>query len=437
MADPGSDPRAGFQIDFRSLLRRGTLLAVRELTDTRTCHLVGGILRDTALGMGSSDVDLVVSGSGRRLAERLADRFRTRVIQLGGDRFAAYRVPSRHAQIDIWDRGTADLETDLRRRDLTIHSFAVDLHTGEIIDPFDGCHDLSAGILRMTTRFAFDDDPLRVMRLCRFAALLSDFRVDPGTLRQAARSSSGLEGVASERVRQEIESSLKQPRAGFAIALWLGLGVFPDSLLGETMGPDARHRLRSDLAKAFAAIDKTARLLPGGVDLAPAHMALLLRSYEKLSGLATRDSVAALRQAGLLTRRSTNTILRVLASPTPPRSEPERRWYLHSLGDLWPAAVCLASASAEIDSTPGTGFHADELGRLIHLATERAFEVFDPPPLVTGTDLQRELGLEAGPRLGRILARLRRLQIEGTVRSRQQALELAGELKADSNLDPD
>ena len=77
------------------------------------------------------------------------------------------------------------------------------------------------------------------------------------------------------------------------------------------------------------------------------------------------------------------------------------------------------------------------MGRLIHLATERAFEVFDPPPLVTGTDLQRELGLEAGPRLGRILARLRRLQIEGTVRSRQQALELAGELKADSNLDPD
>ncbi len=85
-----------------------------------------------------------------------------------------------------------------------------------------------------------------------------------------------------------------------------------------------------------------------------------------------------------------------------------------------------------IDMIPDRELSGTELRALIDLATNNASEIFDPPPLVTGRDLQRELGLASGPRLGQILAEIRRLQIEGTVTTRRQALGLASELTLDS-----
>jgi tRNA nucleotidyltransferase/poly(A) polymerase len=152
-------------------------------------YLVGGAVRDLALGVEPKDRDYVVVGSSTN--EMLALGFK----QVGAD-FPVFLHPEtgeEHA-LARTERKTgkgyhgftvnADpsvtLEDDLQRRDLTINSMAMDMDTDNLIDPWGGLNDLLQGVLRHTSE-AFADDPLRAIRLARFAARLPDFSIAPET----------------------------------------------------------------------------------------------------------------------------------------------------------------------------------------------------------------------------------------------------------------
>ncbi len=152
-----------------------------------SCHLVGGALRDTALGETIRDLDAVVEQRGHIIAERLAANTSGRLVVLGGDRFAAYRVVLPEMTVDLWDRQGASLESDLLRRDLTVNSFALDLSSGDLSDPADGLTDLRNRLLRATGTKVFADDPLRALRLARLAGQLPKFSVEPATISLARR----------------------------------------------------------------------------------------------------------------------------------------------------------------------------------------------------------------------------------------------------------
>src|SRR3954469_4372126 len=147
------------------------------------CHLVGGILRDRALGLPSHDVDAVVSGGGgREMAERLAAGLPARLVFLGGKEFAAYRLVGEDVTVDLWDREGTSRHQDLARRDFTVNAFALDARSGELVDPFGGLADLERRLLRATTPESFTGDPLRVLRLPRLLLRLPRFAADPATL---------------------------------------------------------------------------------------------------------------------------------------------------------------------------------------------------------------------------------------------------------------
>lgn len=146
-------------------------------------------MRDHYLHRPSTDIDVVVVGSGIALAEALGRELHTKVsvfktfgtamlrsggveVEFVGARRESYTHDSRKPQVEA---GT--LEDDQRRRDFTINAMAWSLDEGafgELVDPFDGMDDLEECIIRTPCDpdITFSDDPLRMMRAVRFAAQL-------------------------------------------------------------------------------------------------------------------------------------------------------------------------------------------------------------------------------------------------------------------------
>ena len=175
-------------------------------------YAVGGAVRDALLGLEVKDRDWVVVGA--RPEEMLAQGFRP----VGKD-FPVFLHPQSHEEYALarTERKTAPgytgfsfhaapdvtLEDDLLRRDLTINAIAQD-EAGNLIDPYHGREDLAAGILRHVSP-AFAEDPVRILRVARFMARSTDFRVAPETmaLMRSMTAAGEVDALVSERIWQE------------------------------------------------------------------------------------------------------------------------------------------------------------------------------------------------------------------------------------------
>ena len=186
--------------------------------------LVGGAIRDELLGLAVKEKDWVVTGSSP--AQMLAANYR----QVGadfpvflhpetGEEYALARTERKSGKgyhgFKVDFRPDVSLEEDLQRRDLTVNAIARD-QSGELIDPWGGQADLDARLLRHVSP-AFSEDPLRVLRIARFAARFAHlgFRIAPETLQlMTAMAASGeLAELTPERVFTEIRKafSSRQP----------------------------------------------------------------------------------------------------------------------------------------------------------------------------------------------------------------------------------
>lgn len=187
-------------------------------------YLVGGAVRDKLLGLNVKDHDYVVVGSTPQ--EMLDKGFRP----VGKD-FPVFLHPKTHEEYALarTERKTAKgyhgfvfntdksvtLEDDLSRRDLTINAIAQDIKTGEIIDPFNGQADIKDRVLRHVS-YAFEEDPVRILRIARFAARFAKFGfvVNPKTnlLMQEMVKNGEVDALVPERVWQELSKSLNETK---------------------------------------------------------------------------------------------------------------------------------------------------------------------------------------------------------------------------------
>ena len=200
-------------------------------------YVVGGYVRDRLLNIPSNDMDIVCVGSGIELARQLAgklrpiprvvyyERFGTAMIkhknleiEFVGARKESYRADSRKP---IVENGT--LEDDQNRRDFTINALAVSINEfdyGEIIDPFDGLHDLEERIIRTPREpgMTFSDDPLRMLRAIRFSTQL-DFTIERSTFNGIRKYRNRINIVSKERISGELLKILKcaRPSKGFLL----------------------------------------------------------------------------------------------------------------------------------------------------------------------------------------------------------------------------
>jgi tRNA nucleotidyltransferase (CCA-adding enzyme) len=185
-------------------------------------YVVGGAVRDELLGLPLQDRDHVVVGAtpeemvaagfkpvGRDFPVFLHPRTHEEYALARTERKSGrgYKGFTIHAAPDV------TLEDDLRRRDLTINAMAKD-EQGRLIDPFGGAHDLKAGILRHVSE-AFAEDPVRILRVARFAARFG-FRVADETMHLMRRmvASGETDYLVPERVWQEFSKGLGEEHPG-------------------------------------------------------------------------------------------------------------------------------------------------------------------------------------------------------------------------------
>ena len=217
-------------------------------------YLVGGAVRDELLGLPVRERDWVVVGASPEDMEQLGYR------PVGRD-FPVFLHPETHEEYALarTERKTGrgyrgfevhcatdvTLEDDLRRRDLTINAMARDA-TGRLVDPYGGQADLERKLLRHVSE-AFAEDPVRILRVARFAARFAPlgFTVAPGTveLMRGVVASGEVDALVPERVWQETLKALSEPRPDAFLAVLRDCGalarIFPelDALWGVPQPP--------------------------------------------------------------------------------------------------------------------------------------------------------------------------------------------------------
>lgn len=457
------------------------LEVAREALAGEQAWVVGGALRDRALSRppgATQDVDLIVDGDVRAAARRLAKAARGPAFELS-DAFGAWRVMAadRSWQADLTPLREGSLEADLALRDFTVNAIAEPLAGGDPVDPHGGIADAERRVLRMVSPRAFGDDPLRVVRLARFAVTLG-LEPDAETEAAAAPHAAGLERVAGERVYAELRALLTSDQAPEGIELLRRSGalavVLPeiDALAGleQTIyhHKDAYgHTLEvleraAELERDPAALfgeplgARVAALLaePLGDDLTRGgglRFAALLHDAAKPPtqvpspkggyGFPGHDSIGAGMARDVLARlRASERVRAYVAGLTRHHLRPgflvhdaplHRRdvfGYLQA-SDPYAADVILLSMA---DRMATRGRKADEaIAKHLDVARDLLEAALDwrdqgpPEPLIRGDELARELGIAPGPEIGRLLRLVAEAQYVGEAQTREDAVALA------------
>src|SRR5438874_1778182 len=384
--------------------------------DFEGVYLVGGTVRDILLRERSFDVDIAVEGDAIALAQTLADALggRVRAHEKFGTAVVVYgdgeRVDVVTARTEFYDAPAslpavehASIREDLFRRDFTINAMAVSLKGGDygrLVDPFGGRADLDGKRIRVLHNLSFIDDPTRIFRAIRYENRYG-FRMDEHTVRLARGTiEMGLVGdLSSARLRDELVALLEEGKVEHSILR-----------LAELEADKAIH---PHLAADDEAVTLLARLLALAqqyeIDV-PAWRLGLIALARKLPPDEVYDWLQRLK----VRRRDAEQI--AAAVTVGPRIVERLRDR-----DVEPAEiVALADRYA-----PDAPLFALALAEL-----EPLHEYFrglrDIRLEVTGSDLA-ELGLGESPRVGEILAELRRRKLNGELDGRESELEAARE----------
>jgi poly(A) polymerase len=197
----------------------------RQALAGASAWLVGGVVRDQALGRSEGkDIDVVIDGQPEQAAKAIASQARKQGAPAAcfslSERFGGWRVVARDGswQVDVEPIRDGSLTADLHLRDFTVNAIAEPVAGGEMIDPLGGLADLAAGRLRAVAPAAFQDDPLRVLRLARIAVELA-LEPERRTCELAREAAGRLTQVAAERSFIEICRIIDAERAVDGLAL--------------------------------------------------------------------------------------------------------------------------------------------------------------------------------------------------------------------------
>ncbi|HEY5159624.1 MAG TPA: CBS domain-containing protein [Gaiellaceae bacterium] len=413
---PASEPNLE-----RELAQLRALTPLREAIATiggthEGIYLVGGSVRDVLLGAKSFDVDIAVEGDAIALARELArllhgrirahEKFGTAVVLYGEGarvdvvttRTEFYEAPAALPSVEH-----ASIREDLFRRDFTINAMAVSLKAedyGRLVDPFGGRRDIAERRLRVLHNLSFVDDPTRIFRAVRYESRLG-FRMDEHAV-QLARScvEMGLfDDLSSARLRDELIAILDEPDAPRSILRLAEIGV----------AAAVHPHLAAD-EEAAALVERLAvlrdRYVPELPRWRPA-LAVLARN------MATYELYSWLGRLRLRRRDVEKTVAAVVFAP---------RLVERLQRDISPAEI-VALVDPVAPDAPLVALAMHDLPALEEYFDHlRAIELE-----IGGSDLV-VLGLEQSPRVGEILAELRRRKLNGTLAGRKAELKAAKEL---------
>lgn len=454
-------------------------------------YLTGGTVRDLLLDRVPADIDLTVPGAARQWAAELSRQTGGTSVPLGKDEDAA-RVVWQGRDIDFssFREGAQTIDEELIKRDITVNSLAVSLdgllRPGadpvspglELIDPVGGLADLEQKTVRMTSPESFQKDPLRLLRVFRFAAVL-DFTVDKETMDLVVRRGDWISRPAAERVAGELDlimESDRAPQAIFALARsGLLFNIIPELLAGVGMEQPPSHHLDvfdhclatldcmvqvqrdprrffpryAEVPTAYLAKDRRRVQLRWAALLHDLGKPLTMTIDENRGGRITfynhdragAELVEEVARKLKWSRADTRIVAGLVALHMRPfhlgnvrrREELSLKACLRLVrlvGPELPGLFLLSMADALAGLGEGRPEEVEKevaslFARMEEVRREHVEPVRSGPPLLTGRDLIKELHLAPGPLFRKILDGVEEAHMVRQTMTRQEALELA------------
>lgn len=450
--------------------------------DLPPLYLVGGTVRDHLLSRPSKDIDIVCMDA-KNVARLIASANRASFIpfEKKADQ-PCYRVAKKNQGNDFLDIAPmygGNLDTDLNRRDFTINAIAVRINPdgspGERIDPLNGAADIEKKCIRMTGENVFIDDPLRMLRAVRFAAIL-DFFIHETTINGIKKQRHLIENVAYERITSELLQIFATPNAAISMKMadkigllehiffeitamkecrqnaYHHLDVWPHSIevltkceyitthLHEYFGDDDVQIEKNLTNKNRLALLKLGAMLhdvgkPSTQDKNEKTGRITFYGHHK-----TGSKIMATISERLRLSKQDQDFLYILVaehmhaldlSASNVNSKTLTRWF-KKMGD--DGIALIIQSIADIMSIKGPDSSPEYMENHLQWARKSVRDYYtkvkpriESKNFVTGKDMMK-LGIVPGPEMGRILKKVRAAQDEGKIIDKASAMILAGEL---------
>jgi tRNA nucleotidyltransferase (CCA-adding enzyme) len=407
---------------------QGILMLLGQIAqqDGFMVYAVGGFVRDLLLGLPNFDLDIAVEDNAIKFARKLAaatggklvaheemgtatltltDGFQ---IDFATARTEFYQFPAATPEVE-----QTTIKHDLYRRDFTINTLAFALNSsrfGEFLDFFSGYKDLQAGLIRVLYNLSFVEDPTRILRAIRFACRYG-FRLEEDTriLLDRALADDMLAKTPAARLGRELRQMFMEPNVPALLKMARELGVLPRLIPGLEWSRELERQIIA--AARISQWSKEQSIFPQGWLLYPL---LLLKE-------APREAWAeSLEQLGLRGSKEQQLVCQVA-------EELEHLSRALQNEDLSPGGIFdllqpqpTLALLALLAANPGEA----RLRSAVLLYLEK---LADLEIAIDGNDLLR-LGVEAGPRIGRILKAVHRAKLDGRVQTQEEELALADRL---------
>ena len=420
-------------------------------------YLVGGAVRDAILGIETKDFDFTTNASSEDSIKMLnKNDYKTTEIGRAfgtiettvGDysihittyREDKYNKDSRKPEI----KTSGELETDLSRRDFTVNAIAYDINNTEIIDPHGGLKDLSEGLIRTpdTADISFSDDPLRMLRACRFVST-HGFTPNNELFKAISKNVERIEIVSTERIRDEFTKLLtgKEPS--------LGLKAFVESGLSELIMPelnelkievDPKHHHKDVYEHTMVVLDRVSPTLVS-------RMSALLHDIGKPKTKGIENGKVHFRHHEVVGAKMSKKILKrlkydnetikkvslLVENHLRPHTfkmgwtDSAVRRYIIDAGGLLEELNDLVRA----DITTKNKAKYEEINKYLDEMEERIKEVAEKEelsklrPPISGDEIMDMFDLEPGPSVGVIMKALYEQRINDGEVSKEEAIKLA------------
>ena len=420
-------------------------------------YLVGGAVRDAILGIETKDFDFTTNASSEDSIKMLnKNDYKTTEIGRAfgtiettvGDysihittyREDKYNKDSRKPEI----KTSGELETDLSRRDFTVNAIAYDINNNKIIDPHGGLKDLSEGLIRTpdTADISFSDDPLRMLRACRFVST-HGFTPNNELFKAISKNVERIEIVSTERIRDEFTKLLtgKEPS--------LGLKAFVESGLSELIMPelnelkievDPKHHHKDVYEHTMVVLDRVSPTLIS-------RMSALLHDIGKPKTKGIENGKVHFRHHEVVGAKMSKKILKrlkydnetikkvslLVENHLRPHTfkmgwtDSAVRRYIIDAGGLLEELNDLVRA----DITTKNKAKYEEINKYLDEMEERIKEVAEKEelsklrPPISGDEIMDMFDLEPGPSVGVIMKALYEQRINDGEVSKEEAIKLA------------
>ena len=465
--DPASPERLGVlaraEAAVRELYPLLEGLIARFEESGHALYLVGGSVRDAALGRLGHDLDFttparpdVVQAILDDWAETVWDTgidygtvsaaYKGQQIEITTFRSDVYDGDSRNPEVAYGDT----LEGDLTRRDFKVNAMAVEMRSDgpEFHDPMDGLGDLAARVLDTpaASEQSFHDDPLRMLRAARFASQL-EFDVAPRVLTAMKDMAGEIQRITVERVQVELDKLMlgSLPERGIDLLCSCGIAdyVFPE-IPAIAMEPDEHAQHKDVYAHSLKVLRQAIDQEEDGPDLV-LRWAALLHDIGKPATRDTTDGKVSFHHHEVVGAKLARKRLRKLKYPKHVTEDIAQLIYLHMRfhgfdGDSWTDSAVrrYVTDAGELlprlhkltraDCTTRTKKKAARLARTYDLLEERIAEIAAKEDLarvrpdLDGNEIMEILDLKPGPEVGEAWSFMKELRLEEGPLEREVAI---------------